>query len=62
MLECHEGVDSRLEKNEEYEFPEDSDCESECEEGGDTVSGDTEVGCEQSQKRLPAFRIGSLIS
>ena len=62
VLECCEGVNGHLEKNEEYEFPEDSDYESECEEDGGPVSGGAqEVDYDQGQKPLSVLKIGSLI-
>jgi len=60
VLECCEGADGRLEKKEEY--PEDSDCESECEGDGDPVSGDAKAGCEGGKELLPVLKIGSLIA
>ena len=60
VLEYCEGADGRLEKKEEY--PEDSDCESECEGDGDPVSGDVDVDCERGQELLPVLKIGSLIA
>jgi hypothetical protein len=55
------GSNGRLE-NEEDEFPEDSDCESECEEGGDLVSGNAGVDCERGHELLPVLMIGSLVA
>ena len=60
VLECCEGADGRLEKKEEY--PEDSDCESECEGDGDLVSRDGDTGSEQGKELLPVLKIGSLIA
>ena len=60
VLECCEGADGRLEKKEEY--PEDSDCESECKGDGDPVSGDAKAGCEGGKELLPVLKIGSLIA
>jgi hypothetical protein len=60
VLECREGTDGHLERNEEY--PEDSDCESECEGDVDPVSGDADVGCERGRELLPILKIGSLIA
>ena len=62
MLECREGVNGHLEKNEEYEFSEDSDYESEREGDDGPVSGGAEVDYKQGQKPLPVLRIGSLIA
>jgi len=60
VLEYCEGADGRLEKKEEY--PEDSDCESECEGDGDPVSGGADAGCERGKELLPVLKIGSLIA
>jgi len=60
VLEYCEGADGRLERKEEY--PEDSDCESECERDGAPISGDADVGCERGQELLPVLKIGSLIA
>ena len=60
VLECCEGANGRLEKKGEY--PEDSDCESECEGDDDPVSGDAEAGCEGGKELLPVLKIGSLIA
>lgn len=64
VIEHYKGDDGHLEKSEEHEFPEDSDCESEHELVGNPVSGNAEVGCEkkQEQRLLPVLKTGSLVS
>jgi len=63
VIECLKSSGGHLEKNEEHEFPEDSDCETESELVDSSVAGSTvNVGCEQGrgQKLLPVLMIGSL--
>jgi len=59
VVECSEWGDGHPE-NEEYEFPEDSDCESECEADGDPVAESSGVGCERGNELLPVLKVGSL--
>ena len=60
MIECFKSSGGYLEKNEEHEFPEDSDCETESEPADGSVAGDAKVGYEQEwgQKLLPFSRLG----
>ena len=61
VLERCERANGHLEKSEDYEFPEDSDYESEREEDCGPVSGDAqEVDYGREQKPLPVLKIGSL--
>lgn len=64
VIECYKGDDGHLEKCDEYEFPEDSDYESERELVCNPISGNAEVSCEKKRgwKLLPVLKIGSLIS
>ena len=64
VVGCFKGDDRQLEKSEECEFPEDSDCESECELASNPVSGNAKVGCGEGreQKLLPVLKIGSVVS
>ena len=63
VVKSYEGNGGRLEESEDYEFPEDSDCESEHEPAGNPVSGNTEAGREKGgPKLLPVLKIGSLVS
>ena len=60
---CKEG-DGHPEKSEEYEFSEDSDCESDYEptSKSDPTSGNPEVGRGGEQKPLPVLKVGSLVA
>jgi len=63
VIECLKSSGGYLEKNEEHEFPEDSDCETGSELASSSVAGSTvKVSCEQKrgQKLLPVLMIGSL--
>ena len=64
VMECCKGGGGHLEKSEEYEFPEDSDCESGSELASNPLPGNAEVCCEkrQEQKLLPVLKIGSLVT
>jgi hypothetical protein len=64
VIECLKSSSGRLEKTEEYEFPEDSDCETESEPPSGSVVGNVKVDCEQKwgRKLLPVLKIGSLVA
>ena len=63
VVKCYEGGGCHLEESGEYEFSEDSDCESECELAGNPVSGNAEADFgERGQKLLPVLKVGSLVS
>ena len=64
MIECLKISGGHLEKNEDHEFPEDSDCETESELADSSVAGSVKVGFEQKwgQKLLPVLKIGSLVA
>ena len=62
VIECYRSGDGYLERNEEDDFPEDSDYESESELADNLAPGPGKVGCSQQrgQKLLPVLKIGSL--
>jgi len=63
VVKCCKGGGGRLEESEEYEFSEDSDCESESESARNPASGNAEAGFEkQGQKLLPVLKVGSFVS
>jgi len=64
VIECLKSGGGHLEKNEEHEFPEDSDCETESDLAGSSVAGNVNAGFEQKweQKLLPVLKIGSLVA
>jgi len=63
VVECYKGDGGHLGESEEYEFPEDSDCESECDLSSNPVSGNAGAGCEKGEQMLlPVLKIGSLVS
>ena len=58
VIECLNTRAGRLGGDEEHEFSEDSDCQSERELKGGTVTGNAGAGCGE-QKLLPVLKIGS---
>lgn len=63
VIQWNKGGDGYLDEGEEFEFSEDSDCESESELAGKPISGSSDLGREKrGQELLPVLKIGSLVS